>query len=79
MTSYKIPANRWIYKLAPHLTGQAQKAYAAMPTEESGKVKKKKILVRYDITKEITDIESERQREKLTRAVENWLLKSMTW
>ncbi len=54
MTSYEIPANRWVYMLAPHLTGQAQKAYAAMPTEEAadyGKVKKT-ILIRYDITKE---------------------------
>ncbi|XP_064399260.1 uncharacterized protein LOC135345747 [Halichondria panicea] len=54
MTSYEIPADRWVYKLAPHLTGQAQKAYAAMPTDEAidYETVKKTILIRYDITKE---------------------------
>ncbi len=41
MTSYEIPADRWVHKLAPHLTGQAQKAYAAMPTDEATEATKR--------------------------------------
>ena len=39
MTSYEIPTDRWVYKLAPHLTGQAQKAYA---TDEAYETVKKR-------------------------------------
>ena len=54
MSVYKVPQNRWAYKLAPQLTGQAQQAYAAMPTEEAGNyaLVKAAILRRYDISEE---------------------------
>ena len=54
MSMYEVPQNHWAYKLAPQLTGQAQQAYAAMPTEEAGNyaLVKAAILRRYDISEE---------------------------
>ena len=54
MVMYQIPGERWAVKLAPHLTGKAQQAYAAMRPEEAGKYKdvKQAILSRYDISED---------------------------
>ena len=54
MSVYEVPRNRWAYKLAPQLTGRAQQAYAAMPSEEAGNYASVKaaILRRYDISEE---------------------------
>ena len=46
MYAYKIPKERWVYKLAPQLTGRAQQAYVAMPTTDAGKYVKATILRR---------------------------------
>ena len=35
MTAYNIPRNKWIFKLAPQLTGKVQQAYAALTTEDA--------------------------------------------
>ena len=34
MSAYSIPKDRWIFKLAPQLSGRAQQAYVALTTEE---------------------------------------------
>ena len=54
MNVYEVPQNRWAYKLAPQLTGQAQQEYAAMPSEEAGNYElvKAAILRRYNISEE---------------------------
>lgn len=54
MMAYKIPKERWIYKLAPNLTGKAQQAYTVLSMEEANDYQevKKAILVRYDINAE---------------------------
>ena len=54
MQAYKIPKERWVYKLALQLTGKAQQACAAMPTADAGKYDdvKAAILRRYDINSE---------------------------
>ncbi|KAL5517748.1 hypothetical protein EMCRGX_G003357 [Ephydatia muelleri] len=54
MTAYNIPLNKWIFKLAPQLTGKAQQAYAAL-TEEDALIcdtVKAAILRCYNITEE---------------------------
>eukprot|EP00731_Ephydatia_muelleri_P002426 Em0001g2426a len=35
MTAYEVNRQRWVYKLAPQLSGKAQQAYAAMSSEEA--------------------------------------------
>ena len=35
MTAYAIAKTKWIFKLAPQLTGKAQQAYAALPTDQA--------------------------------------------
>ena len=35
MSAYNIPKDRWIFKLAPQLSGKAQQAYAALTTEDA--------------------------------------------
>ena len=35
MSAYNIPKDRWIFKLAPRLSGKAQQAYAALTTEDA--------------------------------------------
>ena len=54
MEAYEVPKARWAYKLATQLSGRAQQAYAAMPSEISGDYDEVKsaILRRYDITEE---------------------------
>ena len=54
MTAYAVAKSKWIFKLAPQLTGKAQQAYAALPTDQAldYDVVKAAILRRYDITEE---------------------------
>ena len=54
MAAYSVPRAKWIFKLAPQLTGKAQQAYAALTTEDalSYDAVKAAILRRYDITEE---------------------------
>ena len=54
MEAHKIKQDNWSQNLAPQLTGKAQLAFAALPTEDSGKYAaiKTAILARYDITEE---------------------------
>ena len=86
MQAYKIPKERWVYKLAPQLTGRAQQAYAAMPTADAGKYDdvKAAILRRYDINSEtyrqrfrsIRLNEGESHREMATRLsdlIDKWM------
>ena len=35
MDAYKITKGQWTYYLAPQLTGKAQQAFAALPSDES--------------------------------------------
>ena len=55
MAAYKVPVNRWPFKLARMLTGKAQQAYAAMEAAKAAAdyaVVKTAILCRYDISEE---------------------------
>ena len=54
MAAYEVEETRWVYKLAPQLTGRAQQAYAALTPEASGTYDevKEAIVRRYDITDE---------------------------
>jgi transposase InsO family protein len=54
MHAYKVPRERWVYTLAPQLTGKAQQAFAAMATSDSNEYDKVKtaILRRYNINEE---------------------------
>ncbi len=54
MEVYKVSEDRWAFKLAPHLTGKAQQAYAALNGEDAAKyqVVKKAILRRHNISEE---------------------------
>ena len=54
MSAYNIPKDRWIFKLAPQLSGKAQQAYAALTTEDALEYDgvKAAILRLYDITEE---------------------------
>ena len=54
MAAYGVEKAHWVVRLAPQLSGKAQQAYAAMPTEEAGQYDKVKeaILRRYDINAE---------------------------
>ncbi len=54
MQAHGVDATRWAYKLAPQLTGRAQQAYAALPSEQAGSYEQLKtaILQRYDINAE---------------------------
>ena len=42
MVGYKVSRDRWVYELAPQLSGRAQQAYAAMTPEEAGGYEKVK-------------------------------------
>ena len=35
MTAFEVQKERWVFKLAPYLTGKAQQAYAAMAAEDA--------------------------------------------
>ena len=54
MRVHEVKEDRWAFRLAPHLSGKAQQAYAGMGTTEAGDYEKLKaaILKRYDITEE---------------------------
>ena len=54
MTAYGVTKAKWIFKLAQQLTGKAQQAYAALPTDQALNYDsvKVEILRRYDITEE---------------------------
>ena len=77
MVSYEIKPDRWVFKLAPQLTGKAQQAYAALHSEKAADYEtvKKAILARYDINQEsyrqrfrsIVRLEGETNRELTAR------------
>ena len=54
MAACGVPRAKWIFRLAPQLTGKAQQAYAALSTEDAliYDAVKAAILRRYDITEE---------------------------
>lgn len=54
MSAYEIPANRWVFKLAPQLSGKAQQAYAALAADAAADYTqlKEAILARYDVNQE---------------------------
>ena len=54
MAAYGVDRSQWVYRLAPHLTGKAQQAYAAMSTEDASTYEEVKaaVLRRYDISTE---------------------------
>ena len=54
MTAFDVSRAKWTVKLAPHLTGRAQQAYAAISTEEAKDYTRVKdaILHRYNINEE---------------------------
>ena len=54
MGAYNIAKERWVFKLAPQLSGKAQQAYAALQTDEAKDYEgvKAAILRRYDINEE---------------------------
>ena len=64
MTAFEIKYEKWAFKLASHLSGKAQQAYAALSVDDAGDFEKLKnaILRRYDITEE-----SYRQRFRSTK------------
>ena len=54
MSTYEVDRARWVFKLAPQLTGKAQQTYAAMSAENSTDYEAVKavILRRYNINEE---------------------------
>lgn len=54
MVAYEVKQDKWVFKLAAHLVGKAQEAYAALSMEDSRDYEKVKeaILRRFDITEE---------------------------
>ena len=52
MMAYGVPKDRWVFRVAPQLTGKAQQAYAAMAAEDTGDYDQLKaaIFQRYSIT-----------------------------
>ena len=54
MAAFEVQKERWVFKLAPQLTGKAQQAYAAMPAEDACdyNLLKAAILRRYNINEE---------------------------
>ena len=54
MKVYEIEKARWVFKLAPQLSGRAQQVYITMDTKDASNYNKLKeeILKRYDITDE---------------------------
>ena len=51
MTAFEIGRSRWVFKLAPQLTGKAQQAYTALNATDATDYDsvKEAILVWYDI------------------------------
>ena len=66
--AYEVKREKWVFKLAAHLVGKAQEAYAALSLEESRDYERVKgaILRRFDITED-----SYRQRFRSTRKKED--------
>lgn len=54
MVAYEVKREKWVFKLAAHLVGKAQEAYAALSIEDARDYVKVKeaILRRFDITEE---------------------------
>ena len=54
MVAYEVKREKWVFKLAAHLVGKAQEAYAALSLEESRDYERVKgaILRRFDITED---------------------------
>ncbi len=54
MTAYEVPANHWVFKLDPQLSGKAQQAYAALSGEAATIYTqvKEAIFRRYDVNEE---------------------------
>lgn len=54
MLAYEVEKTRWVFLLAPQLSGKAQQAYMAMDTGDTGDYEavKKAILKRYDVSEE---------------------------
>ena len=54
MVAYRVPKDRWVFRVAPQLTGKAQQAYAAMAAENTGDYDQLKaaIFQRYSIMEE---------------------------
>ena len=54
MVAFGVARERWVFKVAPQLTGKAQQAYAAMAAEDTGDYDQLKaaIFQRYNITEE---------------------------
>ena len=62
MLAYKVKKDKWAFKLAAHLVGKAQEAYASIEDAKSYEKVKEAILQRFDITEE-----SYRQRFRTTK------------
>ena len=87
MTAYEVPKERWIYKLAPNLTGRAQQAYTGLTFEEAGNYEtvKQAILERYNVNTEtyhrrlrnLSKEPSETHREMAVRGMD--LFKKWIW
>ena len=80
MGAFSVPKERWVFKLAPQLTGKAQQAYAALDltqTTDYDQVKSA-ILKRYNVTEEtyrtrlraVTRGKQESYAEMATRVVD---------
>ena len=54
MTAFEVQKERWVFKLAPYLTGKVQQAYDAMAAEDASEYEclKAAILKRYNINEE---------------------------
>ena len=54
MGAFSVPKERWVFKLAPQLTGKAQQAYAALDLDKTTDYDQVKsaILKRYNVTEE---------------------------
>ena len=54
MEAFSVPKERWVFKLAPQLTGKAQQAYAALDLDKTADYDQVKsaILKRYNVTEE---------------------------
>ena len=81
MRAYEVRKERWAYKLAPHLAGKAQQAYAGMRTEDAGDYEQVKEAAYTDVTSRKTAIASgsgrrggrkARQAKKLLHASRIW-------
>ena len=68
MRVYEVPEDRWVFKLAPQLTGKAQQAYAALGADEAVEYRRVReaVLRRYDVSEE-----SYRRRFRTTRKERN--------